>query len=133
MPKRPFHRKTPNIPIQHLHIRSKFPSFQLMKRAKGSYWVGYLQPTAKSPKYKIKIIYHPYHPEVFVLEPTPLRSAPHRYPDGSLCLYYPKDKDYDAKSLIADKIIPWTSEWLFFYEAWLEQGIWWGKEAPHHP
>jgi hypothetical protein len=27
---------------------------------------------------------------------------------------------------IADTIIPWTSEWLFFYELWLASGEWHG-------
>jgi hypothetical protein len=46
-------------------------------------------------------------------------------------LYYPKDNSYDGRTFIADTIIPWTAEWLYFYEKWLEDGIWWGHEAPH--
>lgn len=28
--------------------------------------------------------------------------------------------------LIANTIVPWTSEWLFYYEIWLATGQWHG-------
>jgi hypothetical protein len=28
--------------------------------------------------------------------------------------------------LIADSVVPWASEWLFFYEIWLPSGEWHG-------
>ena len=34
---------------------------------------------------------------------------------------------------IADTIIPWTSEWLFFYELWLATGGEWLGEGEHPP
>ncbi len=32
---------------------------------------------------------------------------------------------------IDDTIIPWTAEWLVFYELWKDTGTWQGAEAPH--
>jgi hypothetical protein len=34
---------------------------------------------------------------------------------------------------LAETIVPWTAEWLFFYEVWMEdpEGRWLGLEAPH--
>lgn len=130
-PKPPKNPKALNLGFQDWHIRNKFPSFKLIQEESYTYWIGYLQPTNRSPRYQVRIEYDPYVPKVFILEPELLAFAPHRYPDQSLCLYHPNDKSFDGRAKIADTIIPWTSEWLYFYEAWLEDGIWWGKEAPH--
>ncbi|GGB53125.1 hypothetical protein [Fictibacillus barbaricus] len=130
--KPPKNPKALNIGFQDFHMQRSFPTFQLIKDDY-IYWIGELQPTPTSENYKIKVVYHPYRPKVFVLEPEILSFAPHRYGDQSLCLYYPNDKSFDGESIIAHTLIPWTSEWLYFYEAWLEEGVWWGKEAPHSP
>lgn len=123
-----------NIAFQDWHIQKKFSGFVLKQEGKKWVWEGVLQPTPQSEKYKVNIVYHPYkNTKVFVVEPEVLDRAPHRYADQSLCLYHPNDNSFDGETLIADTIIPWTSEWLFFYESWLEDGIWWGKEAPHNP
>jgi len=37
-----------------------------------------------------------------------------------------------ARSWLAKTIVPWTAEWLFLYELWLETGMWWGLEASHN-
>lgn len=57
--------------------------------------------------------------------------APHRYPDGTLCLFYPKDRSWGPRLLLADTIIPWAAEWLMFYELWQDTGVFLGQEAPH--
>lgn len=132
-PKPPENPKSLNFGMQDSHIKKKFPIFELKREGTECYWIGYLQPTANSLRYKVKIIYHPYKPKVYVLEPEVLQFAPHRYVDESLCLYHPNDHSFNGEKLIADTIIPWTSEWLYFYEVWLEEGVWWGREAPHSP
>lgn len=132
-PKPPKNPKRLNVALQDWHIQKKFSDFEIKKEDKKWVWVGYLQPTPHSKKYKVKIVHHPYNPRVFVIEPRVFKHAPHRYSDDSLCLYHPNDKSFDGQSLISDTIIPWTSEWLFFYEGWLKDGVWWGKEAPHSP
>lgn len=125
--------KSVTLDIQKYNIEQSFPEFKFFKNNKESYWIGKIQPTESSSIYTIKIIYkYKKSPKVFVKKPTILQNSPHVYSDGSLCLYYPYDKNYNNKqSIIADTIIPWTAEWLYFYEIWLETGIWWGREAPH--
>ncbi|WP_153126693.1 hypothetical protein [Peribacillus tepidiphilus] len=128
------HTKTINLGLQNLAIKNKFPSFELHKNNhQDIFWLGQLKPTPDSPVYMVKVQYNPYAPKVYVIEPKVLKFAPHRYSDHSLCLYHPNDKSYKADMLIADTLIPWTSEWLFFYNIWLEEGVWWGKETPHSP
>lgn len=124
------------LAVQRFNIMNSFPLFGFTKTSQnGGYWIGGLKPFGNGGTvYTIKIVYDRVAPDVFVVSPNLLKSFPHRYPDKSLCLYYPKDKSYNYKtSIIANTIIPWTAEWLYFYEKWLETGIWWGKEAPHSP
>jgi hypothetical protein len=66
-----------------------------------------------------------------VISPAIQSSAQHRFRDGSLCLYYPKDGSWHDRLYIAATIIPWTAEWLFYYEYWMKFGNWLGPEAPH--
>ena len=125
--------KSVKLDLQIYNIKQRFPSFKFLKNKTETYWIGKLKPSINSCTYTVKIIYNcKKSPKVFVLKPTILKQSPHTYLDGSLCLYYPCDKDYNNKlSIIANTIIPWTSEWLYYYELWLESGVWWGPEAPH--
>jgi hypothetical protein len=86
-----------------------------------------------SNDYEVRIIYsHPKHPEVFVINPKiEYKAKLHMYKNGSLCLYYPKDNSYTSKSMLYDTIIPWTSEWLIFYELYKRNGKWLGKYKHH--
>ncbi|WP_346854948.1 hypothetical protein [uncultured Draconibacterium sp.] len=87
-----------------------------------------------SPK-KGKLTYKiGYHPCVYVinnkLELYPGENKlPHVYDTKKqwLCLYYRKAREWTNQMLIADTIIPWTSEWLYHYEFWLATGNWHGK------
>lgn len=126
--------KTLNLGLQNVTISKKFPSFKLHRKShQDIYWLGKMQPSENSPVYTVKIQYDSYQPKVFVVEPHILKNAPHRYRDNSLCLHHPNDKSFRPDMLIADTLIPWTGEWLYFYNIWLEEGVWWGKEAPHSP
>lgn len=42
--------------------------------------------------------------------------APHLYPDGSLCLFYPRAREWNNQMWLARTTVPWTAEWLFHYE-----------------
>ncbi len=111
-----------------------FPSFRYDARRKT--WRGCLKPTDDSPAYRVKLTYRlPRSPQVWVTRPVLHPDAPHRYQDGSLCLYYPRDGDWHAGRFIAETIVPWAAEWLFYYEAWLldPERRWLGSEAPHGP
>lgn len=95
-------------------------------------WRGPLQPTEASSSYHVRIEYQLGRPpRVWVLRPALHPSAPHRFPDGRLCLYCPRDRSWHPGLYIADIIVPWIAEWLLFYELWLETGRWVGAEAEH--
>lgn len=79
-------------------------------------------------------------PDVIVLEPDLAslaggRKIPHTYAyDGKgtrLCLWWPKGRDWMPRMKFADTFIPWTAEWLHYFELWLATGEWSG--GGEHP
>ncbi len=54
-------------------------------------------------------------------------SIPHVFSDGSLCLHIPGQ--WQSDMTIAEYIVPWIAEWLFYYEVWLATGEWLGGGA----
>lgn len=99
-------------------------------------WWGEIVPTAISARYSVRIRYRMGgKPVAEVLRPSlEVRhgsSIPHRYPDGSLCLFYPAAGEWQPSMPIADTIVPWTSEWLAHYEIWLACGSWRGGGIEH--
>lgn len=120
-----------SLAVQQLYIRERFPQFSY-SRSQGA-WIGTLQPTLKSPKYIVQMIYALHKvPRVFVLRPKLHPEAPHVYKEnGALCLYYPNDGSWNSRKLLGKTVLLWTAEWLYYYELWLATGQWFGPEAPH--
>lgn len=97
-------------------MRQLFPQFNY-KTGKKPVWYGTLQPTQDSPEYRLKLAYWPEKsPKVWVMSPEVHADAPHRYQDRSLCLYYPRHGEWNPGMFLAETIIPWAAEWLFFYK-----------------
>lgn len=121
------------IGLQAGAMRQWFPQFSYRRNGNCLIWIGSLKPRQESPEYKIRIEYSfRHHPRVYVLSPEILQDAPHTYLDeNTLCLYYPYDGDWSSEKLIAYTIMPWTVEWLRYYEIWYTTGKWFGPEAPH--
>lgn len=121
-----------NMISQKLAMHSKFPDFRCQKKRDGLVFTGALSPGETSPLYEIQVEYiPPKYPKVLVLSPEIHPEAPHRWKDKSLCLFNPRTFRWHSHHLVAKSIIPWTALWLFFYEGWLETGIWYGPESPH--
>lgn len=94
---------------------------------------GTITPDPSCATYEVQIEYSPLaEPTIRILSPE-LEKSPkiHRYRDGSLCLYFPPDDSWKTNDLIYKKLIPWTAEWLLYYEIFLLTGEWQGPEAPH--
>lgn len=103
-------------------------------------WVGFLRPTPFSGSYKIKIDYLlGKSPKIYLLEPKKLvmpegqKRLKHVYDQKNqqLCLFYPDGFQWNRNRLLADTILLWASEWLFFYEIWVETGEWKGGGTSH--
>lgn len=117
---------------QHAAMQRYFPQFTCKRVGGVPAWTGTLQPGPAWSVYQVRITLPlPKSPRVWVLSP-PLRSdTRHRYADGSLCLYYPRDESWTPRTMIALAIVPWTAYWLACYELWMRTGEWYGPEAPH--
>jgi hypothetical protein len=71
-------------------------------------------------------------PKVFVDGPT---DSPHRYSDGSLCMWYPDDPP-EQRWVFPDGLLAllnYIQAHLFREAWWRETGEWLGPEAPHGP
>lgn len=71
-------------------------------------------------------------PKVFVDGPT---DSPHRYPDGSLCMWYPEDLP-EERWVFTDGLLTllnYIQSHLFREAWWREKSEWLGPEAPHSP
>lgn len=116
-------------------MQTLYPDFRhTVARDRTIRWKGYLQPTPESPRYEIQIDHKSGRaPVVRVTQPAIRPGARHKYPDGSLCLYWPKDPEWrwSPDESLGQTIVPWAALWLYYYEAWLVVGEWLGPSAPH--
>lgn len=99
------------------------------------------QPTPISREYSLRLTYGRGHrPEVWVLAPNiPVLAAghgrvPHLYEHTHpvrLCLYLPRAREWGSEMSLAQTIVPWSIDWLFYFEIWLATGEWNG--GGEHP
>lgn len=82
-------------------------------------------------EYRYRVVYDGTIPHVYILSPE-ITYNKHRYKDGSLCLYYHKENPWrSGKMFLYDTIIPWTHEWILFYEIYRQTGEWMHEEVIH--
>lgn len=110
------------------------------KKKKQLFWSGQIKPTAFSKEYNILMLYKLWEsPKVWVygdeLKKLDAEDFPHKFDINvdakmvRICLY--RYSEFNVYKLLADTIIPWTVEWLYFYELWLATGEWLG--GGEHP
>ncbi|MCW3486069.1 hypothetical protein [Chitinophaga nivalis] len=122
-------------------LRSYFPESTITRSGETSLtWIGNLRPTALSNIYQVKLKYTVWEPpKVYVLAPK-LQLAPNciRLPhvysttEQQLCLYYPEYREWHQGMYYVKTLIPWASDWLYYYELWLPNGEWFGGGINHH-
>jgi len=120
--------------VESVRLREKYPSFSVRVNGDRMATTGKLQPTDVSRVYRVKLTYrYGYHPKVWVVDPAiPYESAIHMYmSDNSLCLYDWREQPWEKSCRLYDTIIPWTSEWLLYYEIYKLTGKWIGRSALH--
>lgn len=110
-----------------------FPGFQCICNKRRLTCIGKITPSEGCNTYTIKIEYvEGSIPKVWILHPRiVMNSETHVFKDGSLCLYHPPETPWKHTDNLHEKILPWTAEWLVFYELYLVKGVWLGKSAPH--
>lgn len=103
-------------------------------------WKSIVRPTHLSREYNVEIRYSISNgPEVYVfgdeLQKLDDKDFPHNYGVDveskrvKICLY--RYQEFSSDKLLSDTIIPWTIEWLYYYEIWLATGEWQG--GGEHP
>lgn len=134
--------RTPTLAQQAAKLRAAQPQSKLRFDQAGDrlVWFGYLQPTALSDQYGVRIEVMRSKrmvPDVYVESPM-LKdrhdgSVPHLYDRSraKLCLWLPGRGEWSNRMWIVDSVLLWASEWLFFYETWLATGEWLG--GGEHP
>lgn len=127
----------PEMLSQKKHIEKDFDCFKCSIKGRGTnahlICIGEITPTELSDTYHIKLIYWGNGvPKVYIINPEiPLDFNAHMYSDKRLCLYYPKEDPWKHSKKISDTIIPWTAEWLVYYELYQIDGRWHGPFVPH--
>lgn len=120
--------------VQLETIKKDFPNARINKVNRGHYEIIVsLMPKYVSRRYDVKIAFTEFGAKVFVVNEI-LKVAegrqklPHVYDTElqQLCLYSISKKEWSSKQLITKTLIPWASEWLFYYELWLVTGDWHG-------
>ncbi len=105
-------------------------------------WHAKVKPTIYSKEYEIRIEYKiGKQPLTWLvgeeISPEQAKKIPHKYRviieenKVLLCLYRSKYNEWEKNMFIADTIVPWAIEWLFFYEIWQITGEW--KGGGEHP
>ena len=112
-------------------VRSQFPNLRSAKVKGGHEY----KATVRVPHYEAREIHIRFSgmsdaPSVFADGP---RDSPHRYSDGSLCMWYPHDP-IDRRWVFEDgllDLIGLVIAHLFREAWWRETGEWLGEEVPH--
>ena len=99
-------------------------------------WYSTIQPTELSPSYNYKIVFRGNHPKIYILDKLELAKdetkLPHVYNSArqQICLYYYRHEW--NPTIKVSVLVPWVSEWLYYYERWVLTGTWYGGgKHPH--
>ncbi len=134
-------RRFKKVPLlsQKKLLEKYYPNAIVKQNKESLSWVGQLKPTPLSQNYTISVQVKGNKIEVFVVNPKKLKlyknkkQLPHVYSTSKqrLCLFFPNGKEWNRSHLISETIIPWASEWLYYYELWLITGEWLGGGTEH--
>ena len=124
------HLRTLRLPDARGQLRNGLLTFEYVAR-----------PTPLSRDYSLRLTYRRGDPpHVRVLSPSVPDLAdghgpvPHLYERNHpvrLCLYLPRTREWGPERSLARTIVPWSVDWLFYFEIWLATGDWNG--GGEHP
>jgi hypothetical protein len=125
-------RRVLSVHDQLARMKGNYAHFRSWVRDGVLFAEGDVRPTVRSVAYRVRIEYRADEPpQVRILSPElkPREDGgrlPHVYPGNWLCLYLPGAGEWAPDLSLAHTIVPWISEWLFFYETWQVLGVWLG-------
>ena len=123
--------KTLSLVSQRIALQQAFPNSNCRLRRNKLSWKATLQPTGLSDSYEVQLTHSlERNPKIFVCWPKLCdrdnQLVPHRYNDGSLCLFLPRKREWNQGMFLSETTVPWACEWLFHYELWQATGEWHG-------
>jgi len=130
--------KTKKIQLiqQAAALRSAYPEGECdIEKRKKLLWDGKVRPTPISQEYTVSLTWElGWAPKVWIigdkLQKLDDSNFPHIFEIDKakkmvrLCLY--RYQEFSSYKYLSKTIIPWTIEWLYFYEIWLATGEWCG-------
>ena len=129
------------LPQQCLALKSQFPNAKVQFNRNKMTIKLLLQPTELSREYLCEfIVERSGRCTVWVSGDMKKLNAvdfPHKYKVDmknkkvQVCLYHPSKDEWNPTHWLKDSLVPWTCEWLLFYELWLSTGEWLG--GGEHP
>lgn len=116
---------------QKYNIDKMYNSFKTRIENDALICTGKLQPTPECDTYKVQIEFIPgMSPSVYIKSPKiKVSHQTHVYNEGCLCLYDPMELKWKDTFKLAEYTIPWTIEWILYYELWKLSGKWEGPES----
>lgn len=139
-----FFKKPKNVAIQLLNLKSKYECLDCNLGVGKLFWKQRVRPSDLSRTYDITVKYNGMTPEVYLYNQGIMTKEdeyiPHCYRRHyknkedeyvKLCLYYPGYQEWSRDMFLSDTIIPWTIDWLYFYELWRVTGKWLGGGIEH--
>lgn len=132
--------RTLSLPKQAYLLKMRYPDSTSTIKDSILIWHAQIKPTALSRTYNIKLVYKKsFRPKIYLcgdyIRGIEKHDFPHHYKikkngkEVELCLCLPCE--FDNSKIIADTLIPWAQEWLYYYEIWLITDKWIG--GGHHP
>ena len=127
------HDSGKHLVLQKIQMAKHFPCFRCSLQSRVLICTGEITPSQECDAYKIQITLPVgMIPRVRILEPEiSYNPKIHMYRSCELCLFKPAEQPWMETDFIHKKIVPWTAEWLVYYELFKLTGVWYGPEASH--
>ena len=107
-------------------------------------WKQRVRPSELSRTYDITVKYNGKIPEVYLYNQGIMTKEDEYIPHCfrrhyknkedeyvKLCLYYPRYHEWSNDMFLSETVIPWTIDWLYYYELWRITGKWLGGGIEH--
>ncbi|NDV15783.1 hypothetical protein GO009_07060 [Muricauda sp. TY007] len=129
------------VKSQFIRLKSSFPNLVEEEYSENRFSVVIkLRPDIFSKEYDVRIVYEGRATvDVFIVNEkldvaTNRDVLPHvfNHTEQKICLYSRTGGSWTKDKSIVSTIVPWASEWLYYYEHWLIDGEWKGGGHPEY-
>lgn len=139
-----YFKKPKNVAIQLLNLKSKYECLDSKLGIGKLIWKQRVRPSELSRTYDITVKYNGKIPEVYLYNQGIMTKEDEYIPHCfrrhyknkedeyvKLCLYYPRYNEWSNDMFLSETVIPWTIDWLYYYELWRITGKWLGGGIEH--